>query len=186
MASTVPYVPNTAWADGSGGGTPITAAKLNTLEQGISDAHLMPAVRVFHNTTQSIPNLTDTALVFNSERFDTVGGVASTQHDTTTNTSRLTCRYAGKYLVTGHLEWSGTGTTGTRRIKVRLNGTTIIAVGTPGDATADANTGSNVTTIYDLAVNDYVELIVLQSSGSALNVVSTGNYSPEFMMVRVA
>ena len=37
MASTVPYVQNPAWADGSGGGTPITAAKLNTVEQGVTD-----------------------------------------------------------------------------------------------------------------------------------------------------
>ena len=38
-------------------------------------------------------------------------------------------------------------------------------------------------TLYELAVNDYVELVVYQSSGGALNVVSSGNHSPEFMMV---
>lgn len=34
----MPYTPNPTWADGSGGGTPITAAKLNNIEAGIEDA----------------------------------------------------------------------------------------------------------------------------------------------------
>jgi hypothetical protein len=83
----VPFVKDTTFADGSGGGTPITAAKLNNIEQGVFDAHLMPAVRVYHNTTQSVSTATHTALAFNSERFDTAGGAASTQHDTVTNNS---------------------------------------------------------------------------------------------------
>jgi hypothetical protein len=33
----VPYTPQT-WVDGSGGGTPITAARLNTMENGLEDA----------------------------------------------------------------------------------------------------------------------------------------------------
>lgn len=33
----MPYTPNT-WVDGSGGGTPITAARLNNMEAGIEDA----------------------------------------------------------------------------------------------------------------------------------------------------
>ena len=32
----MPYTPNTAWVDGSGGGTPLTAARLNNLEAGLS------------------------------------------------------------------------------------------------------------------------------------------------------
>jgi hypothetical protein len=35
------------------------------------------------------------------------------------------------------------------------------------------------------AVNDYVECFVQQNSGSALNLVASGNFSPEFSMVRV-
>jgi hypothetical protein len=43
-----------------------------------------------------------------------------------------------------------------------------------------------VTALYDLAVNDYVELHVRQNSGISLNVAASSNYSPEFMMTRVA
>jgi hypothetical protein len=67
-----------------------------------------------------------------------------------------------------------------------LNGTTYIG------STLALNTGAGiptkvvVATHYQLAVNDYVELIAYQDSGGNLNVNVTGNYSPEFMMVRVA
>jgi hypothetical protein len=180
MAVVFPYVKNAAWVDGT---TVATAAKANIWEDGIFNAHQQPAVRVFHNAAQSISNNTLTALAFNSERFDTAGGTASTQHDTATNNSRLTCLYAGKYQITGNFEWSTLP--GGAEIRIRLNGTTTIAYGTMAGSTSDWRRPS-ITTLYDLAVNDYVELMVLQTSGGAINVNSAANYSPEFMMVRVA
>lgn len=181
MASTVPYVKNTTWADGSGGGTPITAAKLNTIEQGLADAHQMPSVRVSHNTTQSVGGAgIHVALAFNTERFDTVGAAGSTMHDTVTNNTRLTCRYAGKYLIIANALWASNPTTAL--IELRLNGSTVI-----GQSYVAANyMNMQVTTIYDLAVNDYVEVLVAQTSGSAVNISNSSNHSPEFMMTRVA
>lgn len=176
----IPYTKNTTWADGSGGGTPDTASKKNLIEDGIYNAHLQPAVRVTHNAAQSIPNTTETVLAFNTERFDTAGGAADTQHDTVTNNSRLTCKYAGIYQITGNAEWASSPTSCS--INIRLNGTTKIG---RTFVTADNRTMS-VSTLYQLAVNDYVELTVNQNSGAGVNINSTGNYSPEFMMVRVA
>ncbi|GAI45580.1 unnamed protein product, partial [marine sediment metagenome] len=40
-------------------------------------------------------------------------------------------------------------------------------------------------TIYDLSVGDYVELLAFQTSGDVLDVSYAGNYSPEFMMHRI-
>jgi hypothetical protein len=77
----VPFVKDATFADGSGGGTPITAAKLNNIEQGVLDAHLMPSVRVTRSTTQSIPNGSHTPVQFDTERWDKAGGAASTMHD---------------------------------------------------------------------------------------------------------
>ncbi len=34
------YVPNTTWVDGSGGGTPLSAARLNNMELGISPPYI--------------------------------------------------------------------------------------------------------------------------------------------------
>lgn len=179
------YTKNPTWADGSGGGTPITAAKLNNVEAGIFDAHYQAAARVYHNASQSISNSTPTALAFNSERFDTESNASSTIHDTASNNSRLTCRTAGKYLIIGNVEWAANGT-GLRRLEISCSaggGVFIAATEMPG-----TSTGTNkqiVSTIYDLAVNDYVELYVTQTSGGPLNVNASTNYSPEFMMVCV-
>jgi hypothetical protein len=181
MAVTFPYVRAATWVDGS---TTDTAAKRNTIEDGIFNAHQQPAVRVTHNTTQSITNNTDTALAFNTERFDQAGGASSTQHDTVTNNSRLTCRFAGIYQITGQVEWASSAA-GARRIYLRVGGATIICR-SPAVAGATDDVGRlTLSTLYSLAVNDFVELIVWQNSGGALNVASAANYSPDFMMVRV-
>lgn len=173
---TNPYVKNPPWADGSGGGTPINAAKLNNYESGIFDAHYAPAVRVYHNTTQSIPNTTLTALAFNSERFDQASNVADTMHDTVTNNSRLTCRYAGIYQITVNVQWAGNAT-GIRDLEFDVNGAAINAPDSvPAIATFQYQTN---TTLWSLAVNDYVQVFAYQSSSAALNVTAA-----EFMMFR--
>jgi hypothetical protein len=184
MAVVYPYVKNTTWADGSGGGTPDTAAKKNIIEDGIFNAHNAPAVRVFHNANQSITTATETALAFNSERFDQAGGAASTQHDNTTNNSRLTCLYAGIYAIEACIEWA-TNATGERLLVIRHSvGPTAIARSrfSAGAASIISQTTS---CHYALAVNEYVEVTVYQNSGGNLNVTTVGNHSPEFSMVRV-
>jgi hypothetical protein len=170
---TIPYVRSTH-SDGQS----FSAAKANQLEAGCNDLSYAPAVRVYHNTTQSITSGVETTVAFNSERIDQAGNAADTMHDNTTNNSRLTCRYAGVHLIHAQIVWAA-GITNAGYL-LRLNGTTYIA-------DVEGSTGRNqVTTVYPLAVNDYVELRVIQTSGGAVNISSIANYSPEFMMVRVA
>lgn len=133
----------------------------------------------YHNADQSISNITQTALALNSERWDT-----DVIHDNSTNNSRLTCKTAGVYLIIGTMAYAN-NTTGVRQAAIRLGGSTFIA-----SVLVNANGGSNltvlvVTRIYPLAVNEYVELVAFQDSGGSLNVTSAGNYSPEFMMIRL-
>src|SRR5262245_13632341 len=123
---TIPYVAQT-WADGSGGGTPLSAARLNVIEAGVKEVSYAPAVRVFHNANQAIVTATVTALAFNSERIDQAGNAADTQHDTVTNNSRLTCKYAGVYDIGACIAWEVVAAGTYRQIGIRLNGTTIIA-----------------------------------------------------------
>lgn len=133
--------------------------------------------RVYNNANITISTASDTALTFNSERYD-----ADTIHDTGSNTSRLTCKTAGKYIIVGHVEFASNAT-GARQVFIRLNGTTDIgrqAYLSPGSATRFC-----ITTIYDLALNDYIELVVWQNSGGNLDVVAAGNRSPEFSMQRI-
>jgi hypothetical protein len=159
-----------------------SAAKANLLEAGVNDVSYAPVVRVYHNTTQSITNATDTTLAFNSERVDQAGNAADTMHDNTTNNSRLTCRYAGFYLIFGHASWASAPTSA--NIWIRVNGATDIGKSGVG-ATGGNYAHMSLMTGYQLAVNDYVELRVRQDSGGAINISSTANMSPEFGMVRV-
>ena len=138
-----------------------------------------PAARVYHSVAQSIPRATTTALAFNSERFDT-----DAIHDTVTNNSRLTCETAGKYFISANVVFAP-NTTGIRWTGIRLNGGNLIAQQCGPPAAAGAGTVQNLSTVYGLAVNDYVETVVYQDSDGALGVQRVADYSPEFMMVRV-
>lgn len=134
--------------------------------------------RVYNNANLSISNATQVALTFNTERYDT-----DTIHDTSSNTSRLTCKTAGKYLIIANAEFAANAT-GVRGLYIRLNGATLIGI-THAQITSGDGAIFTVSTIYDLAVNDYVEVMAYQASGGSLNVMANANYSPEFMMQRI-
>jgi len=150
------------------------------LAKNAIDAHaVIPAARVYHSVAQSIANNTLTALAFDSERFDT-----DSIHDVTTNNTRLTCNTAGKYFISGNISFAGNDT-GYRYVNITLNGTTKIAIKQCVAVAGGYSTIVTIGTVYELAANDYVELCVLQNSGGALDIEFIGNYSPEFMMVKV-
>jgi hypothetical protein len=141
--------------------------------------------RVYHNANQSISNDTSTALAFNSERWDT-----NLIHDTATNNTRLTAKTAGTYLIGGGIYFAAEDT-GYRQITVKV---TFAAGGSKTIATHSTdNLGSTIAnvltidTVYNLAVNDYVELLVRQNSGASLTVYTDGSnaYTPEFYLVRL-
>jgi hypothetical protein len=140
----------------------------------------VPASRAYHNANQSISDSGYTVLAFNSERFDT-----DNIHDNATNNTRLTCKTAGKYLIVANASFESNAT-GSRALKIMLNGTGDIGIVHQMSITGGLGPANlSLSTIYDLAINDYVELYAYQSSGGSLNVLTTGNYSPEFMMVKV-
>jgi uncharacterized protein YhdP len=145
--------------------------------QTISSKYIEGA-RVYHNIDQTIANDTWTYLAFNSERYDN-----DTIHDTVTNNSRLTCQTAGKYLIIGQVQFN-TDPDGIRNIQFRLNGTTVI-LNQSEAATPTLQKESNASTIYDLAVGDYIELGVHHTAGAALDIKYVANHTPEFMMQRI-
>jgi hypothetical protein len=131
--------------------------------------------RAYNSANISIPDTTVTALTFDSERWDT-----DSIHSTSSNTGRLTCTIAGKYLIIANIRFA-TNSTGTRAVNLRLNGSNIAGV-TQAGATGSNICLMHVSTIYDLAVGDYVEVTVQQTSGGNLNVEASSPISPEFMM----
>ena len=134
--------------------------------------------RVTHDADQSIANSTTTTLAFNTEVADN-----DVIHDNSTNNSRLTCKTAGTYLIIANVRWDA-NTTGGRAVEIRLGGSTIIAENfsapTPSSVMSHV-----VATLYELAVNDYVEVRVTQFSGDALNIKLVSGTSPLFMMKRI-
>ena len=130
--------------------------------------------RVTHNANQSIANNTLTALAFNTERFDTDG-----HHDVSTNNNRLTAPRDGYYLIWFNFRWSP-NSTGIREGLIRINAGTLL-----GQHRLDAGATDHIISlaiVQRLVTNDYVEHLVLQTSGGALNVETTADRSPEFGM----
>ena len=168
-------------------GDVLTASDMNTYVSDNTDfLNTPPSARVYNNADIEIANETTTALTFNTERWDN-----NTIHSTSSNTGRLTCRTAGLYYIYGHVSFasstdtiSSTDTdTRARSCAIRLNGTTSLAsVGTSPIASGTLQTSYSVSTTYSLAVDNYLELVVYQNSGGALDIVYGANYSPEFGM----
>lgn len=135
--------------------------------------------QAYHDANQSIANATDIVLALNQERKDTDG-----YHDTVTNNSRMTIPtgQGGSYIIDGGVRWDFNNT-GQRLAAILLNGVVIKGI---SYAPASNNSHISITTLYDLAAGDYVELRVFQDSGGALNVTASGNLSPEFRVQRIA
>ena len=138
------------------------------------------SARVYHSVDQSIVNVgAGTAVAFDSEYYDT-----DSIHDNSTNNSRLTCKTAGKYLVVGNAAFDA-NVTGRRSMWIDKNGMGVTrTVFTQWDTAQDYRSYMIVTVLLDLAVNDYIELGVYQSSGDALD-IKAGDQGPQFMMVKV-
>ncbi len=158
----------------------VTAAIMNTFirDNQVQLYDGMPAARVFHNANQATATAVPLILTFNSERFDN-----DTIHDLGVNPSRLTCITAGKYAIFATVQWQQNAVN-FREIGIFLNGVTLIAV--VRDSPRDNQVWPmSVSTLYDFLATDFVEVRVFQDSGGALNIETFGNYSPEFMMVKV-
>jgi hypothetical protein len=134
--------------------------------------------RVFNNSSQSLTAATTLYSDYDTEEYDT-----DTIHDDVTNTKRLTCKTAGKYLIGGSGRIGGANAGATLNIRIRLNGANLIAISqVPAIGTNDY---LNISTVFDLAVNDYLELGFTASAGTSMIVDTQAYYTPEFWMSRI-
>jgi hypothetical protein len=156
--------------------TTITSTWGNSVKTAVDYLANPPACRVYHNAAQSLADNTATIIAFNSERYDT-----ASMHDTVTNNSRITIPAAGLYLVTFTGDMANDNDYLYIETLFVLNGATFIAGSTIGASTV-AFPKPFLSTVYKFAVNDYVQVRILQdnTSGNANNLSSGGNYSPEF------
>jgi hypothetical protein len=158
------------------GGTPenqkITVS--NLLTGGVD---LIPSARVYNNANIVVGTGADTLLTFNSQRWNT-----DDMHNTGVNPGRLTCKTAGIYHIHGQASFE-TSPTGVRQYWFVVSGTTEIARDVWGP---DGNIlRHSLSTVWELAVDDYVEFYVWQNSGGDQDVEYVTARSPEFMMTRI-
>jgi len=123
--------------------------------------------RAYNSGNLTIPNGVATALTFDSERFD-----SDTIHSVAVSTGRLTCQTAGVYHIMGQVRWA-VDADGYRAAYIRLNGATTIASVIHVSASAGVSNDIIVSCHYQLALNDYVELVVYHTAGGDLAVAKT-------------
>jgi len=139
----------------------LNAARLSFFEN-------VPGAYIVQGTPQSIPNSTDTALSFTSAVSDNWNGWTSGLP------TRYTVPVSGVYMLSGASCWAGNAT-GRRYNYLRVNGTTQVP-GSAGDLDSPSTNNLVVVssnTLYALTAGDYVEVIVNQTSGAALNTNAT-------------
>ena len=136
----------------------------------------VPSCRVSRSSNASFT--TGSPITFDTEQYDN-----DNIHDTASNTSRLTCRTAGKYRIYGNVEYFQDSTGSLRGLTIKLNNATYLAYEQRiAQANASIAPVIDIQTTYQLNVGDYVELIAVHDKGSALQVDAFSPTYPHFGM----
>lgn len=146
-------------------GTPLPVDFLN---EGVNDN--FDAVKegygckIYNSTDQSITNGVATALLCDSETFDD-----DTMHDASSNTSRITIKEAGRYLITAFAAWGTADGTGQKQFSIYKNGALLITnkQNNPNGTYVEYH---NLCGVFVLAVNDYIEMYAYQTSGAPADI----------------
>jgi len=136
-------------------------------------------VRAYNNANITIGTGAATVLTLNTGQIDPYD-----MHSTVSNTSRLTSTLSGWYTISSAVEFESNAT-GIRIVYIVYGGATHIAQNST-TALNGFTTRLSVNSQYYLSDGDYVETFVYQNSGGDLDIVASGNYSPFFMMSRIA
>lgn len=141
--------------------------------------------RVYSSAVQSIPNNASTAATFDSTTYDKVPDDPTAFH--LTSGDRLVCqpRHAGLYEIGGCGSFAANAV-GFRDVSLRVNGATFIQTEREFAPTAGDTTRIAISTNYEFAAGDYVQLVLYQSSGGALNTATAGVMLPHLYWRKVA
>jgi len=146
-------------------------------DTAIAAAALPLCARITRTTLQSIPNNAWTAMSFDFVLFDT-GSYFSLLQPT-----RLTVPSTAKYLIVAR-GFLFPNASGLRGIGIRRNGFSTISTSYFNNLGAAAGTSVLTYTMAALLAGDYVEMMLYQDSGAALNSVSTAEV-PEFSIYKL-
>lgn len=143
-----------------------------------------PSARAYSTVNLATTSGVGLVLNLNAERWD-----YDQMHDLVTNTSRLTVRTPGNYLIHGQAQFASSAAGTLRTVEILANGAILEQDRRP-PLGGGYGTQCSATTEAGLVAGDYVELRAFQDSGGALNVLAgpggTAPYSPELMMTRLS
>lgn len=158
----VPAVPATYTV-----GQKLTAASLNSIVTDLTYGfNGKPLAILTQTVAQSIPASAWTAITLDSTTLDRDGG-----HSNSTNNSRYTCQTAGYYTIFALGSFATSVTTGRRLIGIRQNNTgTAAPSAVRNDSVWVGNPQSiSCSCLIYLAVGDWVEVLLYQDTGGAVN-----------------
>jgi hypothetical protein len=121
--------------------------------------------RLSRTSDQAVANITYVAIEFTGETYD-----LDTMHSTVTNTAKIYARHPGYYHIVGQMKYQDSSGGGDRWGTIWYNTSTLIAKVQLDAPSSGINHYVEVSTVYYLNVDDYVELVAYQSSGGSLNV----------------
>lgn len=114
--------------------------------------------------TQSVSDSSSTIVLLGAEHMDADPNGAV--HDNVTNSGRMTIRTTGVYHLGAWLQWASNAT-GYRHSSIRHNGATALAQDVRA-AVSGTTTEISLYRAYPMTAGDYVEVVVIQTSGGAL------------------
>jgi hypothetical protein len=157
------------WTDGE----LVYAAYLNSNVQYLGNFLTAPPMYVgAQSSTQSVTNNTWTNIGFDSTSYDSDFG-----HSNSSNNNRYVVQVAGRYRVSGIVAFAANAT-GSRGSSVVLNNNLVagsLVYAASGNATASA--GVFTSAIVSCAVNDWVGIAGIQTSGGALSTVNASSFT---------
>ncbi len=138
-----------------------------------------PRCRVFHQGFLEPLDATPTLVPFAGERYD-YGGM----HDKVVENTKVVAPIDGTYNISAAIGWDANDV-GLRQVDILVNGTVIARDFVPATSGGGVGIGQTVSTDYELAAGDYVQVQVLQTSGGKLKMAGFGAYAGELMAHRV-
>lgn len=153
-------------------GAAAPAGEINALINGTTNR---PVVRLVQTVVQSIPDNVATPLTFTTEEIDT-----NNFHDTVTNNTRITPNVAGYYRFYGAYFTAAPTTLVFQAAYFRKNGTGSVAPGPRVNSGTLAQSVTPTALIFCNGSTDYVELLAIQDSASAVNTSVASHFSSVF------
>lgn len=116
-------------------------------------------VRATRSTSQTIPNGTAT-VVYSTALFDNLG-------EYNTSNGKFTAKRAGRYYVSASILWTSASvaTNEVRYLQINKNGSAFATSWENQQITSTRYITSQINSIVELAVGDYIEIVAYQNSG---------------------